>query len=170
VPPFFRSREPGHLIWRHGVGPVYNESGPDEPTLDLSRRMDRMPYLSRILVVMQALLLVLPPGWCCMSPAMATATRPIAEKSCCQQHENRGGEMPGPCRRDGQTGCCCPTDALAVSKVQARDESSHHAVILLFCDATPSPAPAGDRSPTGPSGVPVFPGPSLQILHCVWRC
>ncbi|HZT81477.1 MAG TPA: hypothetical protein VFA26_14710 [Gemmataceae bacterium] len=126
-----------------------------------------MLTLLRGLVACNALLLALPPGWCCLPAARAESAPQPASSSCCCEHAPPAPEQPAsphpgkPCPRQ-----CCHRDATPPA-----------AVDKLHLDSTPAALPAVvalgcDQPGSGPDGVPVVHllARPLQLLHCVWLC
>ncbi len=128
-----------------------------------------MATLFRILVFTQALLLALPPGWCCAAPQSEAAEEPVPATGCpdCGHQDRQADETPGPCsqRPVDPCCCCCVKAAIPAGQLKITAAASFSAPVSLAADAM---AYQGlSRSAT--SGLPP-PGPSLQILHCIWRC
>jgi len=122
----------------------------------------------RILACTQALLLALPPGWCCIAPQPAAAEQPLVATGyldCCHQ-DSPTNDTPGPCSGRPIDLCCCHADmTIPASQLTMTGKAIFTVPVSLAGDTTtdqcaPRPLAVGLRPP----------GPSLQVLHCVWRC
>jgi hypothetical protein len=128
-----------------------------------------------ILTLSAALLLVLPPGWCCLAPrARASArasARLAAEPGCCHGCPTHPDHGTAPERDEApvapNTNCCCVTDATAPTdpETPAADSASAPLVVLVADLALP---PVVHRF-TRDSQFHVL-SPPPRLLHCVWLC
>jgi hypothetical protein len=125
-------------------------------------------FASKLLVLTSAVLLALPPGWCCATPSQKPAQTPAkhAAHSCCRQPKQTPtpDQEPGP----GQPvqKCCCENDLASPANPEKASPD------LTFSVPVPSPdtlmaevGGAGAASAISPTA-----SPPLYILQCVWRC
>ena len=120
------------------------------------------PLLGKISALSAALLLALPPGFCCFAVA-GTAAKGSPPKSCCQKSAARHSDQQ-PAQHCPHGATCCerhgvnPPDAVQISDLQSQG-------IVAAVPALPLPAVGLNADP----GV-VLPhtGPPLHVLHCVW--
>jgi hypothetical protein len=131
--------------------------------------MGVMSNVLRILVLGNALLLALPPGWCCLLPARPTAPAPEDALPCCPlcRHEaQQPASPPEACPNPPAGGCSCQSDP--ATPPQAKTAAPDLSVAPDFASAGEALAPTG----IGPAlaVLPSFASPPLQVLLCVWRC
>ncbi len=125
-------------------------------------------WLRQILVLSAALLLALPPGWCCFTPRGHAGARPQAGQDCCH-----GGpaHSAAPYRQEPPaapaTSCCCPTDATTPADPETPAADPFSAPFALPVGEVRLPPAA----PTLTRGDPPHPpSPPPRLLHCVWLC
>jgi hypothetical protein len=129
-------------------------------------------WLRHILALSAALLLALPPGWCCAAPQRAeVGTRSVAEHGCCHGGPTHPDHGTAPDREEAPAAptspCCCVTEATTPASQETPAPDPASAPLVL-------PVPAVDLAPA----VPGFtrgtrfhvPSPPLRLLHCVWLC
>ncbi|MGE0609451.1 MAG: hypothetical protein AB7O62_20335 [Pirellulales bacterium] len=116
------------------------------------------------LVLANALLLAMPPGWCCRVPAIKDAA--VRKSSCCHQQTP---ERPAPSQMPGQPGlhCCCTRQATLPQAAVAPDHDGVNAVAVL---AETALGPLQQTLPLSHALPAMAAGPPLRILNCVWRC
>jgi hypothetical protein len=131
-----------------------------------------MRLLARTLALCSAVVLALPPGWCCYALNAALAASAAADEvtppvhACCRTpaapHEN----APTPAPAKPKASCCCQQDAAQPKSVDTAADALPAVAIL------PAAAPAAIRSMSNRAEDNVSPGasPSLRLLHCVWLC
>jgi hypothetical protein len=134
----------------------------------------------RSLVIAISLLLVVPPGWCCMVPvhaatatdAKATATVPMKPAGCrgCCKHETQPQPGPADTPSGPPPGHCCCIDRLTGLPSPAGAEKAG----LGFAFAAPLPhavsVPPLVRFIEEAASVVHPPTRQLHILKCVWLC
>jgi hypothetical protein len=127
-------------------------------------------WIGRLLALIAAASLALPPGWCCgliqpRTPKSKSEPRP---HRCCA-HVPRPAKQdpkPAPCPPVPRPAFCCRLDIPLPGKPQLRPDISYAAEPVSVAAAYPTverPALADGLDFIGPS-------PPLQILHCVWLC
>lgn len=130
--------------------------------------------LWKSLVLFNALLLALPPGWCCAAPSLtklpaAVASSPAARTvpPCCQARARAPSESPGPVIPPARNcGCCFGNLQAVVPRPAAKA-----AFVALWIPLVLAPTAAAEAAPSGEiAPIPRPPGPSLQVLQCVWQC
>jgi hypothetical protein len=133
-----------------------------------------MSLLSRILVLGSAMVIALPPGWCCLGFRVAAAEYTPAEavpqpKSCCHTEPEpvAADEPAGQAPSAPALSCCC------------RDEAAVRSDQKVVADgptlAAPLVPPAVDWAGPLTSShtdhlTPLALASLLQVLHCVWLC
>jgi hypothetical protein len=130
----------------------------------------------RSLLLLSALLLVPPPGWCCFvldftEPCESAAPKQQlpakSPKSCCN-HESQPQPQQQPAHKPIQSlQCCCP----AMDTVQPEKTAKATAdATVLFSPIVAVPNVIGLPSLVLPGCDSVTAATSLHILHCVWLC
>ncbi len=138
-----------------------------------------MNLLAKTALLLNGLLLALPPGVCCWSfSATQHVTTPVVEDaptSCCAAHESKtvvpacahtGTEHPQP---TAPATCCCRRDVVVQKSSQ---DDGDFATLLGWVAALPDvalPTPDGLIAQAGCEHL-LDPGPPLRVLQCVWRC
>src|SRR5262245_7893003 len=122
-------------------------------------------FLARSLAFACAVLMTLPPGWCCVQPSVHAPDPARTPRGGCWSHQSQSAEPEPtapvqPCSR-----CDCettPTFAPApeVPNLPAAADGSFLAVAERTIP--------GSTGPAGPGFV--FDSPPLLLLQCVWRC
>jgi hypothetical protein len=129
-------------------------------------------WVRHSLVFAAALLLALPPGWCCVPLSLGKASAsPLANRGCCQtQASSPGQPCPEHNQADGpvvpSTSCCCPAGSVLPPAPELPPVGWISAALPAIGGADLAPAASW---PTWDVPSP-FPSPPLQILHCVWLC
>jgi hypothetical protein len=123
-------------------------------------------WLFNLLLLANTLMLTLPPGSCCRELLRAGEAKPAA-KACCREHSpaDSSSSAPAPLAQH----CRCPREAVAPSKARLEKPRGEFAGWTA-----PLPLIAPERISLLAAGRAIErfqnPGPSLQILLCVWRC
>jgi hypothetical protein len=127
-----------------------------------------MGKLFKILAVSNALAMTLPLGWCCPSPIAAAESETALPAPCphCQPQQSPDDESAPAAPDSGEKCPCCQVRATtsgeeAGAAPVAQGRTSLVAAIDPELPRIRGFEPAQFIHPTGPS---------LQILHCVWRC
>lgn len=127
--------------------------------------------LLNTIVLANALLVALPPGWCrgvCVDRQPAAATQPApAKPTCCQRAQTCPAPESDQAPARPAARCCCSYDATAPEKVTASTDHAWAALPLIagvLCPELSSPVSHFEAQPPDPSGPP------LRVLQCVWRC
>jgi hypothetical protein len=123
-----------------------------------------MVAVLRVLVLANALLLALPPGWCCL-PADEPARAAAPCRGCCHQAGDPQDATPEPEPLPPANDCCCLWDSVPPpdSRGLAPDLSVAAAV---FAEALPVlHAPRVERE--APHS---FAPPPRHVLLCLWLC
>lgn len=122
---------------------------------------------SKCLVFATALLVALPPGWCCAKQVVKPEKAPAKAKHCCCCPESSPKPQSGTNRLppDFFKNCCCQKDTTAPQNPESPaldlspaislviDNSGKHAIhTAVLLDAAS------------------FSSPPLHILQCLWRC
>jgi hypothetical protein len=122
------------------------------------------------LVLCAALLLALPPGWCCFTPLRGhDAAPPAQQRGCCHGAGRHAEHEPAPIHHEPPAvpmqSCCCLTDTILPPDPTTAPADSAAAPVMLPAGMTSLPAE------TGPIPAIVFHWtPPLRILHCLWLC
>lgn len=127
-----------------------------------------MGKLFKILTVWNALAMALPLGWCCPSPVEAAGTEAASVAPCphCQPQSTHEDDSAPQAPESPEKCPCCQVRTTTTGE---------HAVTAPVAEAwTPLDATI-EAEPSSTHGFEATefihpPGPSLQILHCVWRC
>jgi hypothetical protein len=125
------------------------------------------PWVRRLLAFAAALLLALPPGWCCLLPRLrAAAASPTAKRHCCSEEPTPRRDCPAHDRGNGPLApCCCHTDPALPPGPEAAPAD---------LQAAPLPGVVVAHVPLVGEFAQDFSlfitPPRLQLLHCVWRC
>jgi hypothetical protein len=122
----------------------------------------------RSLALVCGLLLVLPPGWCCLLPRLgAQQPKPAPAHGCCcgkkskQPPTRQTPAPPAPVRN-----CCGDREATRLAGPEkVSPDPGLWAPVIAPCDGLCGVSPSVPLA----LGLPP-PWPPLQILHCVWRC
>ena len=126
-----------------------------------------MGTLFKILAISNALAMALPIGWCCPSPAAAAQAEAAAPAACPNCHRASPEEDGVPAAPESPEKCpCCQVRAIAAGQPVPTAPDAEPWTVLP--PAVESNAPAAIEHE--PARFISPPGPSLQILHCVWRC
>jgi hypothetical protein len=129
-------------------------------------------WASQLLALTAALLLALPPGWCCFTPPHSGASPSAeAERDCCSGGPAHKDHQPTPSHEDcpaaPTSACCCDTAATGPAGPETATPDSVPAALALPADhADLCSAGAGflwDITPHASSPPP-------RLLHCVWLC
>lgn len=126
-----------------------------------------MAGLLKIAVLMNAVAMALPLGWCCPKPAPAdhlTASETGACPNCRSEEAPARDQTPTAPEK-----CpCCQARAIVAADHVSVPAAPH--VWVSLPPAIENPASAG-RS-RHPAEFPLLPSPdaALYVLHCVWRC
>jgi len=127
--------------------------------------------LVKSLVVLQTLLLALPPGWCCAAASAESAPFVNEGRWCCQalgqeiESTGRPPDSHSPPRRPAAE-CCCPREATAPQKTAPPANDS---ALPVFAVAPVSVARLTELPAQSATGV--WPGdPPLHVLQCEWLC
>jgi hypothetical protein len=120
-----------------------------------------MRRFTRAVVLLPALLLAAPPGWCCSAPADKLAPQP-ADHCCPCTGDQPETPAPNPPTRI----CRCHPDALALQGGPSLE--FHQAVAALPLPVDPHLPSAAACAPGAPE--PYAHAPPIQLLLCVWRC
>jgi hypothetical protein len=137
-----------------------------------------MQRVGRLLALCGAMILALPPGWCCFALNALVAASAQAGDAAPPVHQccRTPATPPTPATPAGKDAtppagpttpkkaCCCQQD---VSGPKDADTHPQAPVAAMAC--APQPAPVIVSSP--PTGR-LIPGTtvSLQLIHCVWTC
>jgi hypothetical protein len=134
-----------------------------------------MSVFVRSLALCNALLLVLPQGWCCFLPVPTACPEqtPAKAADCCPCKEGTKQKpatpKPAPTQEPAKpfkTCCYCQPATFT----EPRSEKVH----LDFGPAVPLIASTFDAAPAGTADlttcVYLSDSPPLQLLHCVWLC
>jgi hypothetical protein len=148
--------------------------------------------LFKFVIVAQTLLMALPPGWCCTSALRADVPRddrqqestpattpcgcPIAAQAIAQPKplalpaalhpasHHPATSQPAP--TSSTVHCCCTRDVTVNSQAKLVDDSSAVSLLPAAITSDPTHDLVADIS----RELEFPPGPSLMVLHCVWRC
>jgi hypothetical protein len=128
--------------------------------------MPVMNALLRVLVVGNALLLTLPPGWCCPAPVAEKPAAPPAAPSCCHAEVPPAPDsQPLSCPMSA-TKCCCQFDSTAPPHIAKYVVDSAWSLPLI-----PAVSPSvSDAAIAAEAAAILFPSPPINVLQCVWRC
>lgn len=125
-----------------------------------------MGTLFKIFAVSNALAMALPFGWCCPSPAAAESETASAPCPRCQPQQSPD-DQSAPAAPDSPEKCpCCQVRATQTGAPISTAPAAEGWTALAAAIVSESPS-AHDFEPAQFIRPP---GPSLQILHCVWRC
>jgi len=127
-------------------------------------------WIGRILTLIAATSLALPPGWCCgpVQPRTPTSKSEPRPRRCCAHAPKPAKPDPKPasCPPVPRPAFCCRLDTSLPAKPQVRPNTSGVAepvAPVRTCPTSENPTLMDGLGFTGPS-------PPLQILHCVWLC
>jgi hypothetical protein len=126
--------------------------------------MKVMSLFTRILAVVNATLLALPPAWCCILPAeqMKGAPSKPAHSCCNSGHQESAPQKPDVPSQPSRD-CCCQQDRTTPPTVEP---VSFLVLSVPLCDLLAAQPEIADQ---GTSPVVIF-YPPLHVLHCIWRC
>lgn len=162
-----------YRLLKMGLGP---KGDPNRPRLKASGHPPSSPFTPcpglamfefgrQVLALTAALLLALPPGWCCLVPdcAKPAPVRP----ACCPAHKTApsGGTQGKETDPARQPTCECPSDT-SLGPAPPAVDSSLLAPALVAVVAAPEPAAA----PTDGGRPPQASLLALHLLHHVWLC
>jgi hypothetical protein len=123
---------------------------------------------ARILMLGTALLLALPPGWCCPSPPKSPRKSDAAPPLCCCCYQTQPPEKapvgPPPLFPPGRS--CCQQDADVPGAFKAPLDLQTGVILAI---ATTKLLDVNPTLSFVASGLQVT-SPPLRLLHCVWRC
>lgn len=124
----------------------------------------------QFVVLASALLLALPPGWCCQDWAPRHEVKPAARSCCAARVEHPPEDSPQqPGSRLNE--CCCDRSATVSGKsVADKDDLRDGALLLALADPAPTQGNLAPHSMLLEEEVFRDAGPPLHILHCVWLC
>ncbi len=126
-----------------------------------------MNILVRALVLCNALLVALPPGWCCL-PAAVQPASPRDPAPCC--HHKPAPDQPAPPTHPQPVKPCdaprCLTDATRAPVPETPPADLVPAALLAVPDAAPLPRAARVAEASELHAL----SPPPQLLHCVWLC
>src|SRR5438874_494326 len=101
-----------------------------------------MRSLFRLTLVLSAALLALPPGWCCMAPALATAKKAPARHCCCPG-EPAPEEAPSPEQDNAPApDCCCHAERSLPPGFETAPDLLAGPLLALPADEAPRPGAA----------------------------
>lgn len=127
------------------------------------RRMRLMSAFSKLLVLTSALLLALPPGWCCAAPSPKDADLPVQPTHpCCQHEQSTPDQKPAPAQPVQK--CCCDNDLASPPSPETTSPD------LAISIPVAIPAPALHATGVSDLSFTDFSSPPLHVLQCVWRC
>jgi hypothetical protein len=129
--------------------------------------------LRQALMLGTALLLALPPGWCCklLPQAGNTLPAPASRCACCADHSAPLSHTCPTLQQDAPSPerafvCCCPADnALREGSDTTRADLSSLSLPPVTCAGMTLVAALIARSQ-----IPFPASAPLQLLHCVWLC
>lgn len=124
----------------------------------------------QIVVLANALLVALPPGWCCQDWAPGEAAKPVAV-SCCGARLERPSLPSESPSKPAEAECCCDRNA-TVSFRNVADKDDLRDAALWLAVAVPEPTQPRIGSPAVVVEQRVYrdAGPPINILNCVWLC
>jgi hypothetical protein len=131
-----------------------------------------MGPLCRILILCNALVLALPPGWCCAALLWGRCKQgesaPTSSDCCCcpKTKPDHSSPVPIPAPSSPAKLCCCQSDPLAPPTSKPVLEAS---VLVSWHGNTETLMPADVEGPSA-GGRSCILLPPLRIVHCVWRC
>jgi hypothetical protein len=123
-----------------------------------------------LLALSAALLLALPPGWCCFPLQRSPEAGPTAPKrECCHGGAAPGERGPAPSDHEAPaapaSSCCCLTDTTLPPTPQTPPADSTSAPLVLPDGIAAHPT-AADPIPASAVHSP----PPPRLLHCLWLC
>ncbi|HEV3345051.1 MAG TPA: hypothetical protein VG125_32035 [Pirellulales bacterium] len=121
---------------------------------------------TRLAMLGLALSLALPAGWCCGSSEPPRKTVPAAQAGCPHCRE-KPRQSSAPNEDPSGSRCCC--QRLATVKPIEKWQPGRPLVSPVSSVGLYVLAPGNANRPSV-SAVEQAAGPSLQLLHCVWRC
>jgi len=124
-----------------------------------------MVQLARKLVCALGLVLILPPGWCCMLGATRLAAEGKGQQGCCcKSHPNR--TVPAPQTPTPFKDCCC-ADRNTTPPAQP-ELPTPEAVLVATLPAEVLSAASLFEAGCGTVTIPR--AGSLHVWNCVWLC
>jgi hypothetical protein len=131
------------------------------------RMLGMWAFVLQLVVLANAILLTLPPGWCQSVSAPCQPEKVAARASCCHR--------AAPSRTSGSeetpvvpsTQCCCTREAVPPEKSV---QHSNDLAVSLHVVAGDLAAISGPQTIGHPASAALSAGPPLRILLCVWRC
>ncbi len=121
------------------------------------------PLHAKIVAVLSAVVLLLPPGWCVSAVQLAAGSEARPAATCCQH--KAPAQSKTPCPQHDAKGCCCLRDATVAEK--AVTPAPLDAVSLAHLQAPIAASAAFDLEPV--QALLFAQGPPLNVLHCQWR-
>src|ERR1700690_511691 len=126
-----------------------------------------LPASTRFIVFVNALLLVLPPGWCQVVSAQCRSDKASTPTTCCDETP----QTPAPASKSAPVSpelkCCCNRDVLPPDKSAQQTGDLSVALFVIPSDLTAISCP---QSISNTTFADLHAGPKLQILQCQWRC
>lgn len=125
-------------------------------------------FATRLLMLSCSLLLVLPPGWCCIFAIRTvrndlTKTAPSCPSCCGKSHTSTPSPSPAP---DRPVRCpCADRQSTAPDNAKAFTVDLSVVAVLPFLDDVLT-----ELSVIAPAATHPYLSSSPQILHCVWLC
>ena len=125
-------------------------------------------FVTRLLMLSCSLLLVLPPGWCCIFAVRtvrndATTTAPSCPSCCGKSNTSTSTPNPAP---DKPIRCpCADRQSTAPDNAKAFTLDLSVVAVLPVHNDTFTELPA-----IAPAATHAFLSSSPQLLHCVWLC
>lgn len=137
------------------------------PLIRLTYNSSMRSHLLRVAVVANALLLVLPPGWCQAVAAHCDIEKSVPAATCCHQIPLQDSESEQAPVSPGIK-CCCSRDAVVDRETVQPPEDHGLSLLAVPSDSVTVSCPQamGDIS----TRANLHAGPPLRILQCVWRC
>jgi hypothetical protein len=132
--------------------------------LALDRVSTSMKAAKQTLVLVCALWLIMPPGWCCLPRSVAsTPAKPVPKPCCCcpetpPSKDNSAPVLP-------LTHCCCEKDWTKPPTPAPFDINLGLASLFVRVDGLADARPCHLSQP-----VYDFHSPPIHVLQCVWRC
>ena len=118
---------------------------------------------AKIIAVLSAVVLLLPPGWC-VRAAHLTGAEAKPPATCCQHEAPAPSNATCPLQHDAK-GCCCLRDATLAEKAVL--PAPLDALSLAAFQAPLNASAAFEVEPV--QSLLFAEGPPLNVLHCLWR-
>jgi hypothetical protein len=128
-----------------------------------------MSVFSRYLVLASALVLALPPGWCCVRPALAAESRaePAPARVCCHcAVPEQGPRKPVPTKPGFPSKPCCEVGS---GTIVTSPEKPQNTLVADLTTVAPGLDNAFDEQVTVFCTVPASSLP-LHVRNCLWLC